>query len=258
MENEKCYIENLKKLLDKSISKLPKNNLAVAFSGGVDSCILAKLIKNKACYTVGIKNCGDFSSAESASKELNLKLRKIILNEKEIKEAVPIQAEILKKLYKKINDDRLKVSFLSISYNLPLFFVAKYAKEKNIVVGQGPDEMLGGYKRYLKMNKNDAIKEMNSDAKSLFDIKWLQNRETLKYFDKNIFLPYLDKEIVEFCKKMSYNLRINITGKYILRKLAENLGISREISFRSKKAAQYGTGIMKVMKKANRAGFMVY
>jgi asparagine synthase (glutamine-hydrolysing) len=256
MENEKYYLENLKKLLDKSISKLPKNNLAIAFSGGVDSCILAKLIKNKACYTVGIKNCGDFSSAESASKELNLKLKKIVLNEREIKEAVPIQAEILKKLYKKTNDDRLRVSFLSISYNLPLFFVAKYAKEKNIVLGQGPDEMLGGYKRYLEMSKINAVKEMNDDAKFLFEIKWLQNKETLKYFKKDIFLPYLDKEIVEFCKNIPYNLRINITGKYILRKLAENLGISREISFRAKRAAQYGTGIMKIMKKINNTKFI--
>lgn len=252
MENEKYYIENLKKLLDKSISKLPKNNLAVAFSGGIDSCILAKLIKNKACYTVGIEGCNDFNSAESASKELNLKLRKIILNEGEIEDAIPIQAEILKKLSRKSGDDRLKVSFLSISYNLPLFFVAKYAKEKNIVVGQGPDEMLGGYKRYLKMSKNDAVKEMNNDAKSLFEVKWLQNRETLEYWDKNIFLPYLDKEIVEFCKKIPYDSRINGTGKYILRKLAENLGISREISSRNKRAAQYGTGIMKIMKKFNK------
>ena len=49
------------------------------------------------------------------------------------------------------------------------------------------------------------------------------------------------------------NLKIkNQYKKYILREMAIHIGISKEIAFRRKKAAQYGSGFDKIMKKIAR------
>jgi asparagine synthase (glutamine-hydrolysing) len=63
-------------------------------------------------------------------------------------------------------------------------------------------------------------------------------------------MPYLNENLVTFCFNLPYELKIKGSErKYILRKLAKEIGLSDEIAFKKKKSAQYGTGIMKIMKK---------
>ena len=260
--NETEYVEELKNLLIKSLKELigDKKGLAIALSGGVDSTILAKLLKdlgiNVKAYVIGIENCSDFDSAEKTAKELNLKLKKIKLSEKEIEENLCIQAKILNKLYKK-NKDKIKpetpeakLNPVSVSSNFPLFFVEKYTKEKYIISGLGADTILGGFFKYLDLNKEDAEKQIKKETKALLKFDYLEDVETAKYFDKEILMPFLDKDVAEFCLKLPYELKIKKKErKYILRKLAKEIGLSEEAAYRRKKSAQYGTGIMKIMKK---------
>jgi len=252
----------LKDLLKESLKKLIKDEekLAIALSGGVDSSILAKLLKNlkikPKAYVVGIENCKDFDSAEMIAEELELELKKIKLTEKEIEENLSIQIKILKKLYEK-NRDKIKpetpetkLNPVSVSSNFPLFFVEKYCKEKYIISGLGADTILGGFFKYLSLNKKESVKQMEKETKTLLNFDYLEDVETAKYFDREILMPFLDKDVAEFCLKLPYELKIkDKERKYILRKLAKEIGLSREASFRRKKAAQYGSGIMKIMKK---------
>jgi len=260
--DETNYVEKLKDLLKESLKKLIKDEeeLAIALSGGVDSSILAKLLKDlkikPKAYVVGIDDCHDFSSAEDVAKELGLKLKKVKLKEKEIEENLGVQAKILKKLYDK-NREKIKpetpekkLNPVSVSSNFPLFFVEKYAKEKYIISGLGADTILGGFFKYLELNKKDSIKQIEKETKALLEFDYLEDVETAKYFDKEILMPFLDKDVVEFCLKLPYELKIkDKERKYILRRLAKRIGLSDESAFRKKKSAQYGTGIMKIMKR---------
>ena len=66
-------------------------------------------------------------------------------------------------------------------------------------------------------------------------------------------LPFLDNNLVEFV--LNIPVRYKISGsddklrKNILRKTAFNLGLDKQIAYRPKKAAQYGTGIDKILRK---------
>jgi len=258
--DENDYVEQFKKLLSESIKKNVKSkNIEMAFSGGLDSSVLAKLFVNLGYdvkgYVAGTKNSKDVRQAEKAAKEIGIKLVKIILSEKDIEDAIGVQGKIIKKIYDSIElkgketNDNLTPNAIPISFNLPLFFVAKNSREKEIFVSQGPDEMLGGYKRHGKMNERDAVEEMKKNTEDFLKYGVRQNLETARYFGKEFVMPYLDRDVVNFCLNLPYNMRINNHRKCILRKLAVKIGVSEEIAFNQKRAAQYGSGIIDVMKK---------
>ena len=331
---EKSVFDNLREIDQHKQAthnkKQRAQQIAVAFSGGVDSAVLSKLLENagykQTCYVVGVKGCNDFKAAEQAAIELGIELKKIEVSESEVTKAIKIQKQILINIYKKHKKECLQPTPLSVSFNLPLFFVAKYAKEKCIFAGQGPDEMLGGYSRYAilqeqnlcreerhaivqkndlwcekrhailqeqnlcheerhavvqknnilqtgvcnaiayrnlsseklhsTIQKDDVIKEIEHDTKNL-KYALLQNKATVEYFNKKLKCPYINKKIADFCLNLLFELKItkdvkgNIINKYLLRLLAKKLGMSNEIAFRKKKAAQYGSGFWKIVRRAS-------
>lgn len=263
MEKESFFISSLIKILEEAIKKIPKEKVAIAFSGGLDSGILARLTqiqkKDFTAYVVGFKGCKDFDSAKKVAKELDIELKQIIISKKDLEKSIPVQVKILQNLYndkkisKKSKVSELKPNPVSISFNLPIFFVAKYAKEKIIISGQGADELLGGYSKYLQLGKASAIAEIKKDTKELAEFGFMQNIETTKYFRKKLIMPYLDKDCVNFSLNLPFEMKINNgIRKYLLRKIAEKIELSHETSYQEKKAAQYGSGIMKMMKKMSK------
>ena len=66
-------------------------------------------------------------------------------------------------------------------------------------------------------------------------------------------VPFLDKNVIETATKIpiKYMLHSNDdkVRKHILREVAYEMGVPEYIAFRPKKAAQYGTGIDKIIKK---------
>ena len=66
-------------------------------------------------------------------------------------------------------------------------------------------------------------------------------------------------DVVELALRLPLNFKIrNGVRKYILRKVAKEIGLPREIYERPKKAVQYGSGFVKVVRKiAKRNGLNV-
>ncbi len=203
--------------------------------------------------------------AKKVAREIGLKLKVIELSEKDIEDAIGTQGRIIKDIYDKIElagkekNDRLTPNAVPISFNLPLYFVAKNAGEKKVIVSQGPDEMLGGYTRHQGMSEENGSEEMRRNISDFVKFGVSQNIETGKYWGKEFVMPCLDKAVVEFCLSLPYELKIRgEIRKYILRKLAIRMGISEDVAMHKKRAAQYGSGIIDVMKKlAKRDGHHV-
>jgi asparagine synthase (glutamine-hydrolysing) len=195
-------------------------------------------------YTIGTENSHDLMISQRTAEELGLKWCPIILEEKAII-ANLIPLSIL-----------LKDSApLPLSYEMPLYVVASYAKENILISGQGADELFGGYSRYLLMDDDHLVKEMKTDMENLLSRGVDIERRIASHFDKSIFHPYLHPEVV---REASYlPIRQCIDGqsrKVVLRDVARLLGLD-QVADRPKKAAQYGSGVMKVMKaEAKRMG----
>ena len=184
-------------------------------------------------YAVGSEGTHDIEAAKYAAKFLNLDLEICEITEDMIREALP-------EVVKAIGDDNL----MKVGVGLTAYFATKMVAQDGIKVaisGQGADELFGGYKRYLESFVNDTLNyDIRDGACAMLNSVELR-------------LPFLDENLVELALNIQDNKKIvsmhDDMRKSILRKLAFEEGLDYEIAYRPKKAAQYGTGIDKLLRK---------
>lgn len=236
------YAEEIEKRLTKAVSKLTHNvkRVAVPFSGGLDSSIIAELASRSTdvtLYVSGFEDSHDFRVADESASMLDLPIIKIKIVEKDIESAIPICAEIIK-----------SKNPVVLSFELPLFFTAKNSIEKILLSGHGADELFAGYARYLE-SKN-LEKDLEKDVNELKSKGIIRDKNVVSYFDKELRTPFLDENVVKVGLSIprKYKIKDGIR-KYVLREVGKSLGLPDEIVAREKKAAQYSSGIMKGMRK---------
>ena len=246
----------LDKLLKLSVSKRVEglDRLGVIFSGGVDSSILALLLEEISCnkklditlYAVGSEGSKDLEAAKYASEYLGLPLKTQIVTPQLIKEH-------LLSVVHAIGDDNL----MKIGVGLTTYFATRMIHEDGLKVaisGQGADELFGGYNRYLKSyDEGDLEWEIREDISNMYHVNLERDDACSMLNSVEIRLPFLDNNLVEYAINLPVKNKISGSGdvlrKNVLRKFAFNEGLDTEIAYRPKKAAQYGTGIDKILRK---------
>ena len=247
-------VEAYKRALVSSMRKRTQDfdRIGIIFSGGIDSVIIAwlakKMVREVICYTGGVEGSSDIAFARKIAKRLNLKLRVNELTHNEVEEMIP---EVINTI-EHTNAGQVEVA-------IPVYAAVKLAHEDGIKVmfsGQAADELFGGYSWYSTIVRDGGgyaglRHYMNEDIQLLF-------KETLEREDKITMAhsiemrePFLDLRLIRLSMKI--DLRLNVKGvsdafgKHVHRKLAQELGIPRDIAYRSKEAAQHGSGIHQVI-----------
>ncbi|MEM3676465.1 MAG: asparagine synthase-related protein, partial [Thermoplasmataceae archaeon] len=115
-----------------------------------------------------------------------------------------------------------------------------------LVTGQGSDEIFYGYRRFTDGRESTNISALEKLSRTTLP----RERRIAEYFGKEVRMPYLESGIQSIPSAMSRELNLRDGGnKQILRQVATLAGLPEELVKRPKKAAQYGSGIMKVMRK---------
>lgn len=227
------------------------NRIGIVFSGGIDSVIVAFLAKQMVpeviCYTAGIKGSNDITNSIDIAEKLDLNLQINELSQDDVEKMIPDIINV-------IEDDNMG----QVEVAIPIYAAVKLAREQGIRVmltGQGADEIFGGYSWYSKIVQKygyDKILEyMIKDVQLLY-------KETLEREDKitmsqsiELREPFLDPSLIDTVLRIDPRLNIqndgedvfDTLGKRVHRRLAEKLGIPKEIAYRIKEAAQHGSGI---------------
>jgi asparagine synthase (glutamine-hydrolysing) len=190
-------------------------------------------------YVVGEDSSPDMLSARSAAAFLELPLVEIPLSETDVKEALPDIVGLVR-----------STNPVIISYKLPHFFVSRSAEEEVILIGSGADELFGGYSKYQKMDHGELTATMETDLERLLKVDIPIDNRIGQMFGKSFEYPFLSAAVMEIAMESPMELKVGKEGrKVVLRKVAEEFGLPLEISGRQKKAAQYGTGAMKIMRR---------
>lgn len=229
--------KKLLSLLEESLASLPHNNLALAFSGGVDSTILAKLLEGRCrLYAVGTPDSPDMREATRLADSNGWDILPIILAKEDVDRLLPIIVPVLR--------DPGPMTF---NFHVPLFLAAESATERMVVAGHGADELFGGYKRYGKMEEQEFARETKKDALALGDGDVCDARKLVSSTGHLLSTPFLHPALMEYAFTMG---RLDRTDKMALRVLARELGVGSWN--RDKKAAQFGSGASKLLRDVAR------
>jgi asparagine synthase (glutamine-hydrolysing) len=221
--------------------------IGIIFSGGIDSVLIAylaaKMVPEVICYTGGVTGSSDIIYARQIADRLGLKLKVCELSQEGMERLIPEVMNVIEDS----NAGQVEVA-------LPVYCAVKLAHEDGIKVmltGQGADELFGGYSWYAKVVEKEGYKMLR---RRMIEDLLLLYKETLEREDKitmahsiELREPFLDPEVIKVA--LATSLRLNVRGgddsfgKHVHRKLAETLGIPRDIAYRIKEAAQHGSGM---------------
>ena len=226
-------------------------DVAVAFSGGLDSGIIAAMVREYASsvtlYTAGVQDAYDVLESESLAKILGMDWEHVLISEDDLEDCIKEMIEVTG-----------TVNPITLSFEIPLFYVSRRAKETLIIGGQGADELFAGYSKYVGLSEDEFKDLREADMARLFNDTLSHESMVSKHFGKTILYPYLDKRVMDVVGKI--DMKDLIPGdvrKANLRKVADNIG-QPEVAAKKKKAAQYGSGAMNLFRKiAKKKGVTV-
>jgi asparagine synthase (glutamine-hydrolysing) len=255
-------VKKLRKLLQHSVKQRVSGlkEVAVAFSGGLDSSIIAFLAEHFEVDVhlifVSLENQPEIEHAKKAAEALNLPLHIRLYSEKAVKEVLPKVLWLIE-----------ESSSVKTSIGIPMFWTAEKASEMGLramLAGQGADELFGGYKRYLndylRYGEEIVQKTVFNDIIDMYEINFERDSKICNFHNVQLRLPFATYQLAKFAASLPLQLKIespsDMLRKIVLRKVAEDVGLPHFIVNKPKKAIQYATGVNKVIKKlAKKKGF---
>ena len=227
------------------------NKIGIAFSGGIDSTLLAMICKNMnidtTLFTVGFPDSNDVEFSKSISHKINMN-HKIL----------EIEKGDLAVITKKVKNEISCSNTSHIENCIAFSYIAKLASKNDtsvVLTANGFDELFCGYNnfRFIFNQGSDTINK-TIESKILNELE-LTNEITqvAKEYRVSILQPFLSKGFISVAMKFPiYNKIVSnddVLRKHIIRKIALSFDLPPEVIFRRKKAIQYGSLIHKYYKK---------
>jgi asparagine synthase (glutamine-hydrolysing) len=239
--------------LEKAVEKFCPRHVSVFFSGGLDSLILAKLLQDSGfsplLLTVGTVDSHDFAAAEAAASFLGMDVEKTVVDEKIVAEALEMIEKVLGPL-----------GYMDAAIAVAMYLLSKKSMEMGCgaaVLGQGADELFGGYMKYEKVFHEQGYPALAHALQRDFEmlaVEGLVRDFTAVRLGGAYPLPlYLTRDVVSVALSMPVEQKLGTHGgmvvrKQVLRMVGKMLGLG-DLADRSKKALQYGSGLMKMVRR---------
>lgn len=242
-------MELLKKIME-SINNCigTEEPIGIAFSGGIDSSLLAKIsqdiYKDKIILlSIGFPFSHDIEFSKKMANELNIIHFTYEIHNKEFH-------FIVNKVI-----DNLKCNNISHIENCIAFYFISILSHlhgcKLVLTANGFDELFCGYDKYRQiLTQGRQILENFMEQKITNELTLVNEIDNFsKEFNVKIKQPFLTPSFIDFAKKIPIEKKIlsanDFLRKHILREIAVSLEVPIESAMKPKKALQYGTLIHK-------------
>jgi len=224
---------------------------AIAFSGGVDSAILADRLDGP-LYVGGFEGSHDIEAARSTAEVLGRDLTVVEFTHADLERAVP-----------ELVAATGRSNPMDIAIALPLYLVAERVAadgHDRLAVGQGADELFGGYAKVAKAPEDprvdaDTVRGATREVIASLPAQLERDVLTLRAAGVEPIAPLLDDRVVAAALRLPGHLLVDgEKRKVALRRAADFLPES--VRTREKKAVQYGSLVSRELDRlARQAGF---
>jgi asparagine synthase (glutamine-hydrolysing) len=227
--------------------------VAVAFSGGLDSSLIAYLANKCGVKVdlvhVSLENEPETETAFEAAEKLDLAMQAHLFKESDVENILPHIVDLIEEA------DPVKAAI-----GVPVYWTAQKAQEAGynvLLAGQGADELFGGYQRYVNeycKDGNEKVRQtMFNDTVRIHENNLERDKKICINADVELRLPFCNFELSEYALGLPVDLKFEqkqeSLRKLVLRKVALNLGLPTSIANKPKKAVQYSTGINNAIKR---------
>ena len=246
-------IVDVRDALDETLAEVDTVGIAVAFSGGVDSALLAARL-DAPLYVAGFPDSHDVAAAKSAASLLGRDVRVVELDHAALEAAVPPLAEAIG-----------RTDAMAVQIALPLFLVARRVADDGfdrLALGQGADELFGGYAKVARAPDDPRVEAetvRGARDEMLATLPDQLERDLLAMRGAGVepVTPLLHDRVVRAALSLPEDLLVTARGerKWALR-LAARAWLPDRVAFREKKAVQYGSLVARELDRlARQNGF---
>jgi asparagine synthase (glutamine-hydrolysing) len=224
----------------------------LAFSGGVDSSLLATFLKRKlkdiTLLSINFLEYGEVEFIRKAAYEIGIPLILKNISITELEEGIKDTLRI-------IEYDRVALLENCIGF----YFIFKYAEEigfNYVISANGVDELFCGYDIFRSLYKKTEINELIDNLVETAQKDKVQRDKLSDYFNLDYICPFLNEKVIEYSRNIPVSLKIkncnDFIRKHFIRKVAEKQGLPNKIVNRKKNSFQYSSGLHKAIRKLSR------
>ena len=259
-----CRALITKELVSAVKQRMPQSKFGIFLSGGLDSSLLtliAQQLKGQfICYTAGFGEAKDAAFARKAAESLGVEWKLKLLTIDEVETYIQKAVAIMKPVQ--------LVDPVSVGVSAVLMAAVDLARADGVTTffgGLGAEEIFGGYHRHVEAE--DVHEECWRGLKAMWGKDFVRDAALAKALGITVLTPFLDEKLITAAMRVPGKYKIvdgaqksvifgtsksaDFAGerKVILRKAAEELGLVKEIAWRKKSAAQYGSSFDKALEK---------
>jgi len=245
----------LRRVLRTTLSEVDSDGLAVAFSGGVDSAVVASGT-DAPLYAAGFPGSPDLAAARESARAMGRAedLRVVELDTGTFEAAVPEVARATG-----------RTNPMDVAIALPLYLVAERARADGytrLAVGQGADELFGGYEKVAGAPSDSRTEARTVRGARDETVRTLPDQlerdvRVLESAGVGVVAPLLHDRVVDAALRLPPELLVDERGerKAGFRRAARAF-VPDRVAFRGKKAVQYGSHVARELDRfAREAGF---
>ncbi len=228
------------KLFDAVDIRKTEKKAGVLFSGGVDSTYIALRLRESGVepvlYTAyNSDKAEDYRIAEDFAEEYSFKFK-------------PVEITDVEKHLPKITQTIESCDSVKVGVALPIYYSAMAAKGEVKVMysGSGADDVFGGYNRFK--GTSNLKNELKSSLRNIYERDLYRDNTILMKHNIELRVPYLDKRLVLSALDLPED---RLWNKLPIREIMrEHYKLEEKYWNRPKKAAQYGSKSMQLLRKA--------
>ncbi|WP_265111537.1 asparagine synthase C-terminal domain-containing protein [Halosolutus halophilus] len=221
-------------------------DVAVAFSGGVDSALVAELL-DAPLYVVGFPDSHDVEAARAAAAAMDRDLTVVELEPADLERAVPEVARAIG-----------RTNAMDVQIALPLYLVGERVAADGfdaLALGQGADELFGGYEKVVRLDHRvdaDTVRgAVREGIRSLPD-QLPRDALTVESTGLRPVTPLLHDAVVDAALRLPDELLADEETRKRGFRLVAGEHLPDEVAVREKKAVQYGSLVARELDRLAR------